>query len=76
MKHIYKKLNGETGEGYPALIDGKLIGFYEIHRIEAPRGINPKAKRVADEVLIIGVPRSKWKTTYERIWPIDEKDND
>ena len=33
--------------------------YYFIYRVEAPRSINPGAKRKADEILIVGVPQNK-----------------
>lgn len=33
--------------------------YYFIYKVEAPRAINPKAKRKAREVIIVGVPKAK-----------------
>ena len=33
--------------------------YYFIYEVEAPRSVNPKAKRKANELLIVGVPKAK-----------------
>ena len=34
--------------------------YYFIYSVVAPRSINPKAKRTANEVLIVGVHKRSW----------------
>ena len=47
--------------------------YYFGFRIGAPRSINPKAKRKADELIIVGVPKCKLKKFLRGL--LDEDNN-
>lgn len=50
-------------------------GVYLFFKVEAPRSINPKAKRKADELLIVGIPKNAFlKGLQERKYKLIDKE--